>query len=210
MVLRKSRMAIEILKPFGPSIVKTKLPENIINEMNIYVDQVINDEKKKEELDYGKRLAGNVKQEIYLEIDFMKKIKWAEFLATACAEWLAKDREIKMKGFEIIKSWIVRQFKNDYNPIHFHSGHVSGVGYLKVPKNMTKNKFLKNKKDKTNGTIDFINGQRGFLSRSIYNIVPKERDLIIFPNYLMHTAYPFNINSERRSFSFNAKVILNR
>ena len=60
MVLRKSRMAIEILKPFGPSIVKTKLPENIINEMNIYVDQVINDEKKKEELDYGKRLAGNV------------------------------------------------------------------------------------------------------------------------------------------------------
>ena len=98
MVLRKSRMAIEILKPFGPSIVKTKLPENIINEMNIYVDQVINDEKKKEELDYGKKLAGNVKQEIYLETDFMKKIKWAEFLATACAEWLAKDREIKMKG----------------------------------------------------------------------------------------------------------------
>ena len=72
---------------------------------------------------------------------------------------------------------------------------------------MTKNKLLKNKKDKTNGTIDFINGQRGFLSRSIFNIVPKERDLIIFPNYLMHTAYPFNINAERRSFSFNAKII---
>jgi hypothetical protein len=27
---------------------------------------------------------------------------------------------------------------------------------------------------------------------------------------LMHTAYPFNINAERRSFSFNAKIILNR
>ena len=70
--------------------------------------------------------------------------------------------------------------------------------------------LVKNKKDKTNGTIDFINGQRGFLSRSIYNIVPKERDLIIFPNYLMHTAYPFNINAERRSFSFNAKIILKK
>ena len=75
---------------------------------------------------------------------------------------------------------------------------------------MTKNKNVKNKKIKTNGTIDFINGQRGFLSRSIFNIVPKERDLIIFPNYLMHTAYPFNVNAERRSFSFNAKIILNR
>jgi hypothetical protein len=30
---------------------------------------------------------------------------------------------------------------------------------------------------------------------------------MIFPNYLMHTAYPFNINGERRSFSFNAKII---
>jgi len=26
----------------------------------------------------------------------------------------------------------------------------------------------------------------------------------------MHTAYPFNINAERRSFSFNAKIILDK
>ena len=43
----------------------------------------------------------------------MKKIKWAEFLASACAEWIAEEKNIKLKGFEIIKSWIVRQFKND-------------------------------------------------------------------------------------------------
>jgi len=56
----------------------------------------------------------------------------------------------------------------------------------------------------------FINGQKGFLSKSIYNVVPKLRDLIIFPNYLMHTAYPFNIEGERRSFSFNAKIIFRK
>ena len=66
--------------------------------------------------------------------------------------------------------------------------------------------MVKNKKIKTNGTIDFINGQKGFLSKSIHNIIPKIKDLIIFPNYLMHTAYPFNIEGERRSFSFNAKI----
>ena len=64
-----------------------------------------------------------------------------------------------------------------------------------------------NKKLKTNGTIDFINGQRGFLSKSIYNVIPKIKELLIFPNYLMHTAYPFNINGERRSFSFNVKIV---
>ncbi len=72
---------------------------------------------------------------------------------------------------------------------------------------MTYNKMIKNKKIKTNGTIDFINGQKGFLSKSIYNLIPKVGDLILFPNYLMHTAYPFNIKGERMSFSFNAKII---
>ena len=75
---------------------------------------------------------------------------------------------------------------------------------------MTNNKMVNNKKIKTNGTIDFINGQKGFLSRSIYNVVPKIKELIIFPNYLMHTAYPFNIEGERRSFSFNAKIVLKK
>ena len=71
---------------------------------------------------------------------------------------------------------------------------------------MTKNKFVKNKKIETNGTLDFINGQKNFLSRSIFNIIPKVGNLILFPNYLMHTAYPFNVSGERRSFSFNIKI----
>ena len=66
--------------------------------------------------------------------------------------------------------------------------------------------MIKNKKHKTNGTIDFINGQKNFLSKSIYNITPKIGDLILFPNYLMHTAYPFIVDGERRSFSFNIEL----
>ena len=66
------------------------------------------------------------------------------------------------------------------------------------------------KKFKTNGTIDFINGQTHFLSKSIYNLNPKLGDLLIFPNYLMHTAYPFNVDGERRSFSFNAKILFKK
>ena len=65
-------------------------------------------------------------------------------------------------------------------------------------------KQLKN--TKTNGTIDFISGQKSFLSNSIHNHVPKVGDMIIFPNYLMHTAYPFKSKGERRSFSFNLEI----
>ena len=44
------------------------------------------------------------------------------------------------------------------------------------------------------------------LNNSIYNHNPKVGDIILFPNYLMHTAYPFIVDGERRSFSFNVKI----
>ena len=103
-----------------------------------------------------------------------------------------------MKSF-----WVVRQFTNEYNPVHYHDGHISGVGYLKIPKFVSKNM---KKKSKTDGTIDFINGNKMFLSDSIYNHQPKVGDVILFPNYLMHTAYPFKSSGERRSFSFNLEI----
>ena len=128
-------MKLEIFKPFGPSIVKLQIPDEIITGMNEYTDEIIKDEAKSRELDHGHKLVGNVHQEILLRTDFMQKIKWGEFLGRVCEEWVSRERNKQLKKFNIIKSWIVRQFKNEYNPVHFHSGHISGVGYLKVPKN---------------------------------------------------------------------------
>ena len=68
-----SDQELKVLKPFGPSIAMVKIPEKIVNELNDYVDNIISDEKKLENLDHGKNLAGNVKQEFRLENDFMKK-----------------------------------------------------------------------------------------------------------------------------------------
>ena len=200
---------MKVLSPFGPKIGKFKLPLSIIKKINTEVDRVLKNKQLAKKLNYSNKLVGEVKQEFELPKTFIKK-NLSKLITKEVKVFLKKSINKNAKKITIKNLWVVRQFQNEYNPIHYHDGDISGVGYLKVPKDMTKNKFLKNKKDKTNGTIDFINGQKGFLSRSIYNIVPKERDLIIFPNYLMHTAYPFNINAERRSFSFNAKIILNK
>ena len=193
------------IKPFGPSLGKTKISKKFLNILNKEIDNKVLTKNN----DYSSKLASQIKKEIKISNNFIKK-NFEKELKKNIKNFLKNEKIKKVQDIKILNLWVVSQFKGEYNPIHYHDGDLSGVGYLKVPEDMTKNKFLKNKKDKTNGTIDFINGQRGFLSRSIYNIVPKERDLIIFPNYLMHTAYPFNINSERRSFSFNAKVILNK
>ena len=193
------------IKPFGPSIGKTKISKKFLDILNKEIDN--KDLTKKN--DYSSKLASQIKKEVKISNNFIKKNLERE-IKKNIKDFLKNEKIKKVKDIKILNLWVVSQFKNEYNPIHYHDGDLSGVGYLKIPKDMTKNKLLKNKKDKTNGTIDFINGQRGFLSRSIFNIVPKKRDLIIFPNYLMHTAYPFNINSERRSFSFNAKIIFKK
>ena len=193
------------IKPFGPSIGKTKISNKFLDILNKEIDN--KDLTKKN--DYSSKLASQIKKEVKISNNFIKKNLERE-IKKNIKDFLKNEKIKKVKDIKILNLWVVSQFKNEYNPIHYHDGDLSGVGYLKIPKDMTKNKLLKNKKDKTNGTIDFINGQRGFLSRSIFNIEPKERDLLIFPNYLMHTAYPFNINSERRSFSFNAKIFFKK
>ena len=194
---------LEILQPFGPSIAKVSIPKEIINSMNNYVDEILQDNKKSEILDGGYKLAGNVTQEFRLEGDFMKKIKWIDFLALSVQDWLLKKTEKKIKKFDLIASWVVRQFKNEYNPVHFHGGHVSGVGYLKVPDNMGET-VQKDKKNR-NGNLVLIHGSSQFLSKSILTIQPKVGDFYFFPNYVMHTVYPFtDTEEERRSVSFNA------
>ena len=193
------------IKPFGPTIGKTKISKRFFEKLNKEFDS----ESHSRKIDYSSKLASQIKNEIKISNNFIKK-NWEKELIQSINKFLSNDKIKNVKKIRILNLWVVRQFKGEYNPIHYHEGDLSGVGYLKLPTGMTNNKMVKNKKLKTNGTIDFINGQKGFLSKSIYNVVPKTRDLLIFPNYLMHTAYPFNIEGERRSFSFNAKIILKK
>ena len=193
------------IKPFGPSIGKTKISKKFFDILNKEFDK----KSKSKKIDYSSKLASQIKKELKISDKFTKKYLDKE-LKKNIIKFLSNEKIQKIKEIKILNLWVVRQDKGEYNPIHYHEGDLSGVGYLKLPRGMTTNKMVKNKKVKTNGTIDFINGQRGFLSKSIYNVIPKIKELIIFPNYLMHTAYPFNIEGERRSFSFNAKIIFKK
>jgi len=193
------------LKPFGPTIGKTKISKKFFDKLNKEFDK----KSKFKKIDYSAKLASQIQKELKISNQFIKKNLISE-LKTNIRKFLKNEKIKNIKDIKILNLWVVRQFKGEYNPIHYHEGDLSGVGYLKLPKGMTKNKMVKNKKIKTNGTIDFINGQKGFLSKSIYNVSPKIRDLLIFPNYLMHSVYPFNIEGERRSFSFNAKIIFSK
>ena len=192
---------MKILSPFGPKIAILKIPKNLINKINKEVDKILINKNILKKSDYSHKLVGQVKQEIKLSSNFVKK-NLLKFIGDSVKKYINKSSKRNVKKIVLKNMWVVRQFKNEYNPIHFHSGNISGVGYLKIPKNITKSR----KRLKTNGTIDFIHGSKSFLNNSLFNHNPKIGDLILFPNYLMHTAYPFKREGERRSFSFNIDI----
>ena len=197
---------MKVIRPFGPTIAKVSIPKDLINELNNYVDKIINDENKSKNQDYGKMLAGNVKQEFLLDKEFTVLSGWENFLKTNTNEWIFQSIQKKINEFKIIDTWIVRQFENEYNPLHSHGGHISGVGYLKLPDDYG-NTVQDSKNENFNGKLQLVHGSKMFLSPINLNIIPEVGDFYFFPNYLMHCVYPFkNKNAERRSISFNAWI----
>ena len=198
----------ELIRPFGPSIVKVKIPEEIVNNLNNYIDNIISDRSKSDNLNMGKNLVGDVTQEFKLEQSLVSESGWLKFLGQSVQKWIKLTMNQDMKEFKILDTWVVRQFKNEYNPIHWHNGHISGAGFLKVPETLGKH-FQDDKGNKKyeGGQLTLIHGSRQFLSDCRYPITPSVGDFYFFPNYLMHTVYPFKgTDDERRSISFNAYI----
>ena len=202
-------MSIQLIRAFGPTIAKIKIPNEMVKALNDYVDGLIIDKKKSKELSAGANLAGDVTQEFKLEKEFSQKVGWLDLISKGVFQWIQMSTNQSIKEFKMIDSWIVRQFQNEYNPVHMHGGHVSGAGFLKVPK--TFGKYVQEEKDGVKhyagGTLNLIHGSKQFLSKSTFQIKPEVGDFYFFPNYMMHTVYPFkDTDEERRSISFNAFV----
>ena len=192
---------LKVLAPFGPRIARLKFPQSVIKKINLEVERITRQKKLIDKYDYSKKLVGQVKQEIELPSIFIKKNIY-KYISKSIKEYIKASTGKLTKKVKIINFGVVRQYAHEYNPVHFHDGHVSGVGYLKIPKQLNQDK----KQLQINGSIDFISGTKMFLNNSIFNHKPKIGDVILFPNYLMHTAYPFSVEGERRSFSFNVEI----
>ena len=207
--MSETKTKFNLIKIFGPSIFKVQIPMETVDKLNNYVDKIIEDKNKSKELDQGKDLVGDVTQEFSLENEFTQSSGWLNFLAASAKKWIELETQKTITKFQLRQSWIVRQFQNEYNPTHWHSGHISGAGFLKIPKTLgahTQSVKSGNKLYR-GGQLQLIHGSRQFMSRSTFTIEPKVGDMYLFPNYMMHTVFPFkNSNEERRSISFNADI----
>jgi len=117
------------IRPFGPSIGKTKISKNFFDVLNKEFDT----KSKSKKIDYSSKLASQIKKELKISETFIKKNLEKE-LKNNIIKFLSNEKIKKIKEIKILNLWVVRQFKGEYNPVHYHEGDLSGVGYLKLPK----------------------------------------------------------------------------
>ena len=209
---------MQVTKPFGPTIGKVQVIPEFVKDLNDYSDGVIKDKEKAKNLDAGKTLVGAVTQEISLEKEFFSS-KISPYLSNMIAAYMFKSRpdlnidsinEFKKKlVINFRQAWIVRQFENEYNPLHFHTGNISGVCYTMLPKSFGKSPQNKDGIN-YNGQIELAHGVNVFNCQALELIKPEVGKFILFPNYMLHTVYPFYGPGERRSFSFNADIAIKK
>ena len=169
--------------------------------------------------DYSENLVGKVSAELAFDDDIIKIAQ--EGLGRFIGMYQAytddrnsmgskkMDNEKYNYGLQVVSGWFVRQFENEYNPLHIHTGsRLSCVGYLKLPDGIEE-EWEEDYKDHhpANGHIQFASGTPSGYTCTNFVVKPQVGDFYVFPSQLFHCVYPFYTKGERRSFSMNMNFI---
>lgn len=217
---QKNQKGDNVIYPFGPPIFQTFVEKNNI-------DLLLNEGRNLKEKDlYSDSLAGNLKNGnsyVYNE-HFTKNFQF--YVLSKIEDWfnimIDNGRAFAVKRFMEIydenkntfvtgkliltRLWINFQKINDFNPIHSHSGDLSFVIYLKVPKNIFSVNTSGNYKKA--GLIEFLYGEPvSYFDRENFTVQPSEGLMLIFPAKLQHFVPPFWVDEERISVSGNLSVV---
>jgi hypothetical protein len=186
---------LKFFSPFGPMIARTTLAPALVDKINSFADRHLQPGQGRELLLPQEFVADGGDQSLARETGraIARYVQRIEGAAT----------RIRMDVF-----WIVSQYAGTPSPVHFHSGDISGVLYLKVPviDRETEEDEKTYISGRQAGCINFIAGGRQRFSRSLISFKPRVADFYIFPGWLLHGAEPFRGTGERRSLAFNAFV----
>ncbi len=201
----------EIITPFSPVMGYRKMNPSFVDKMNTSMNETLED--------WSHNLVGKVSQELRFTDEINKA--WSDEFGAFLMKYQSHAELYTSMGMrnltpetlnyrlEITSGWFVRQFENEYNPIHTHQGSLlSCVGYLKLPEGIEK-EWEEDYKDHhpSNGHIQFVHGQAANHEGSNFLMKPSVGDFIVFPAHLHHCVYPFKTVGERRSFSVNFTIV---
>lgn len=184
-----------------------RLPPGMVTELVAHTNRHLRDGKL---ADYSEHLAGHIERGAQVELapEGVPE-RFRKLLLELSAAYIDSQRSLSQsrpEPFELsfVDMWVVSQREKDFNPIHRHGGQLSGIVYLKVPRQI-------NQRRRPEGCLEFVYG-RGKPETLDFNgnrtVLPVVGDLYIFPAWLQHLIYPFYGRGERRSLSFNIEMTL--
>lgn len=188
-----------IVRPFGPLLGRYRIPPQLVSSLNALVDESDAEKLK----DHGDKLAGQIAQELIISPETVRELGIDDYLLRIVSNYVHQATNKRLTTFKLTGVWVVRQKAHEYNPIHCHAGHISGAGWFKVPDGMMEGGVKFKDKD---GCIVFTHGSHQFTSPASLRVEPVAGLFTVFPHYLMHHVYPFAVDGERRTLSFNAEI----
>ena len=208
------KMHFELLQPWSTFVMKTQLPSSILEKMIRITDKIVDNAEN--EKSHGEHLAGQIKDELWVEHDILRKEEVMDFFLDVSRNFVIQQM-CQSRPFErqtilndewytqMLSMWIISQKDNEYNPCHVHTEcALSTVMYLKIPEYLPSRKSHRN----DDGAINFAGpaGKDHVWGIPTITYQPQVGDFFIFPASQQHWVYPFRTpdgKGERRSISFN-------
>jgi hypothetical protein len=187
---------VEFFAPFGPLIAKTRISASAVQRVNAFADRMVKPAQGSEFL-VPEAIAKDGGED-----SLMRQIE------TLIGRYITQTERAEVRALSVDVIWVVSQYAATPSPMHFHSGDVSGVLYLKVPALADEEAELQKTyiSGRQAGYLNFLLGGKQRLSRTVTSVRPEVGDFYIFPGWLLHGSEPFRGEGERRSLAFNAFV----
>ena len=201
----------KLMKPFGPSFGLFHVPSEVTEALIKKSDEILQDRNR---IDWGKNLVGQISEEPWISNEDLDEIGALKYLEGMLYNYVwnalsADGHELEVLEVNLDHAWIVSQYENEYNPVHFHTYcDLSSVIWLKAPAfdHRSKTGNLPEYKFSRDGMIEFVykTACPTGLEKGSLSFTPEPGKLAIFPSNLLHTVYPFQGPGERRSIAFNS------
>ena len=178
-IIYKPKKEMELFAPFGPTMGYFRMPYELVEKLN----SKMSDKLKS----YADNLVGKVSEELAFDEEILAIAQ--KGLGQFVGQYQAytdfrnsmgvkkPDTDKFDYGLQIVSGWFVRQFENEYNPLHIHTGsRLSCVGYLKLPEGIEE-EWEEDYKDHhpANGHIQFAHGTSAGYTCLLYTS-PSPRD----------------------------------
>ncbi len=203
-------------------VLEAKLPYELFEGLSNEIERLTTEGGA---LKYNHNLVGHIEEEYSLN---HVKDHLEEFLIAMASTWQeanpglidAYEEAVKLKDWSLYldSMWYNKQKKYEFNPLHFHSGALSFVIWIKIPYEL---------EDEINyfppvcGVEDDVEGNTYtskfcfYYTNSMGRITPAmvpvdktyEGTIVMFPSEMLHAVYPFYTSDDYRiSVSGNLRI----